>query len=84
MCKEIKSLDSCTATIGSAFEHILARLPLPVPNPTLTSERRVVVESDDTDVLSKTASHSYDTDYEYSDAMYHSPSIVQSQPPAWQ
>nr|XP_013998582.1 unnamed protein product [Salmo salar] len=83
MRKEIESLDSRMATTESALQHILARLPPPVPNPTPTSEWSAVVESDDTDVLSTRASHSNDTDYEHSDEddpKYHSSRIVQSQP----
>lgn len=67
----------------STLKHILASLPPPVPNPTPTSEQSVVVESDDTDVLSTRASQSYATDYDHSDdddGMHHGSSIVQSQP----
>lgn len=79
-CARRLALGSHMATIM----HILARLPPPVPNSTPTSEQSVVVESDETDVLSTRASQSYTTDYDHSDddddGMHHGSSIVQSQP----
>lgn len=80
---EIMSLGSCMANTESTLEHIMARLPLPVPNSTPTSEKSVVVEYDDTDVLSTRASHSCATDNDHSDdGMLRGSSIIQS-PACW-